>query len=151
MQRPEIEAEPLLEYEIVIVGQPALVPVRPSRESLEALTWISREEGSATRIASDAAMARLGILPRRRLELHDATYTDDGRALASSLHPWQGETLILIVIGAEALMWRSRERHRRRLVLPTLTDTHGRTARAGGEGAAAPGFTSAWIGSENCA
>jgi LysR family transcriptional regulator, transcriptional activator of the cysJI operon len=66
---PEIEAEPLLEYEIVIVGQPALVPIPPSRESLEAVTWISREEGSATRIASDAAMARLGIVPRRRLEL----------------------------------------------------------------------------------
>lgn len=66
---PEIETEPLLEYEIVIVGQPGLVPVRPSRESLEDLTWISREEGSATRIASDAAMARLGIVPRRRLEL----------------------------------------------------------------------------------
>jgi|HubBroStandDraft_6_1064221.scaffolds.fasta_scaffold34614_1 hypothetical protein len=28
---PEIEAEPLLEYEVVIVGQPAVVPVRPSR------------------------------------------------------------------------------------------------------------------------
>ena len=66
---PEIEAEPLLEYEIVIVGQPAIVPARSSRESLEALTWISREEGSATRIASDAAMARLGIVPRQRLEL----------------------------------------------------------------------------------
>jgi DNA-binding transcriptional LysR family regulator len=66
---PEIEAEPLLEHEIVIVGQPALVPARSSRENLEALTWISREEGSATRIASDSAMARLGIVPRCRLEL----------------------------------------------------------------------------------
>src|SRR5260221_5547395 len=66
---PEIEAEPLLENEIVIVGQPSVVPIPPSRKSLEALTWISREEGSATRIASDTAMARLGIVPRRRLEL----------------------------------------------------------------------------------
>src|SRR5947207_5023289 len=66
---PEIEAEPLLENEIVIVGRPGLVPSRPSRESLEFFTWISREEGSATRTASDAAMARLGIVPRRRLEL----------------------------------------------------------------------------------
>ena len=66
---PEIEAEPLLENEIAIVGRPALVPKRPSRESLESLTWISREEGSATRSASDQAMARLGIVPRRRLEL----------------------------------------------------------------------------------
>ena len=66
---PEIEAEPLLEDEIVIVGRPTLVAKRPSRESLEALTWIFREEGSATRNASERAMARLGIVPRRRLEL----------------------------------------------------------------------------------
>ncbi len=66
---PEIEAEPLLENEIAIVGRPALVPKRPSREGLESLTWISREEGSATRSASERAMARLGIVPRRRLEL----------------------------------------------------------------------------------
>ena len=66
---PEIEAEPLLENEIVIVGRPTLVRSRPSRENLESLTWISREEGSATRTASDEALARLGIVPRRRLEL----------------------------------------------------------------------------------
>lgn len=66
---PEIEAEPLLENEIVIVGLPSAVPNRPSRERLESLTWISREEGSATRAASEAALARLGILPRRRIEL----------------------------------------------------------------------------------
>ena len=66
---PEIETEPLLEYEVVIVGKSALVPRRPSRDSLEKLTWISREEGSATRISSDAGLARLGIVPRRRLEL----------------------------------------------------------------------------------
>ena len=66
---PELEVEPLLENEISVVGRRALVPKRPSRESLEGLTWISREQGSATRIASDAAMARLGIVPRQRLEL----------------------------------------------------------------------------------
>src|SRR5436190_16913287 len=66
---PEIEAEPLLENEIVIVGRPGFAPSRPTRENLESFTWISREEGSATRNASDAAMARLGIVPRRRLEL----------------------------------------------------------------------------------
>ena len=66
---PEIEAEPLLENEIVVVGNPALVPRRPSRENLEELTWISREEGSATRSLADKAMARLGIVPRRRLQL----------------------------------------------------------------------------------
>jgi DNA-binding transcriptional LysR family regulator len=66
---PEIEAEPLLENEIVIVGRPSLVPKRLSRANLESLTWISREEGSATRGTSEQAMARLGIVPRQRLEL----------------------------------------------------------------------------------
>jgi DNA-binding transcriptional LysR family regulator len=66
---PEIEAEPLLENEIVIVGRPTLVPSRPSRENLESLAWISREEGSATRAASDQSLARLGIVPHRRFEL----------------------------------------------------------------------------------
>jgi DNA-binding transcriptional LysR family regulator len=66
---PEIEAEPLLENEIALVGRPDLAPKRPSREHLEALTWISRQEGSATRNASDRALARLGIVPQRRLEL----------------------------------------------------------------------------------
>jgi DNA-binding transcriptional LysR family regulator len=66
---PEIEAEPLLENEIAIVGRLALVSKRPSRENLESLTWISREEGSATRSAAERAIARLGIVPRRRLEL----------------------------------------------------------------------------------
>lgn len=66
---PEIETTPLFEYDVPIVGKSALVPRRPSRESLERVTWISREEGSATRISSDAGLARLGIVPRRRLEL----------------------------------------------------------------------------------
>ena len=66
---PEIETEPLFEYDIVIVGKPALVPRRPSRDSFEKVTWISREDGSATRISSDAGLARLGIVPRHRLEL----------------------------------------------------------------------------------
>jgi DNA-binding transcriptional LysR family regulator len=66
---PEIEAEPLLENEIVVVANPAFVPRRPLRENLEELTWISREEGSATRSLADKAMTRLGIVPRRRLQL----------------------------------------------------------------------------------
>ena len=65
---PEIETEPLWDYEVVIVGKSALVPRRTSRDSLEKLTWISRQEG-ATRISSDAGLAQLGFVPRRRLEL----------------------------------------------------------------------------------
>src|SRR2546427_2689197 len=44
---PEIEAEPLIEDEVVIVGPPSFAGRRLSRDELEALTWISREEGSA--------------------------------------------------------------------------------------------------------
>ena len=66
---PEIVAEPILDNKIIVVGSPALVPEAPTREDLESLTWISREEGSAARSAADAAMARLGIVPRRRLAL----------------------------------------------------------------------------------
>jgi LysR family transcriptional regulator, transcriptional activator of the cysJI operon len=66
---PEIEIEPLLRNEIVVVGSRRLAARRLSRDQLESLTWISREEGSATRAAVEAAFADLGIAPKRRLEL----------------------------------------------------------------------------------
>ena len=66
---PEIDSERLLEYEVIIVGKRDLIPRRPSRDNLEKLTWISREEGAATRISSDAELARLGIVPAGRREL----------------------------------------------------------------------------------
>ena len=66
---PEIEAKPLIEDEIVIVGPPAFAGRRVSRDDLEAMTWISREEGSATRVIADHALADLGIMPSRRLAL----------------------------------------------------------------------------------
>jgi hypothetical protein len=47
-------------------------------------------------------------------------------ALASTLHPWQGETMILLILGAELMRWRDlrlwwRTRQWRRLALPVLT------------------------------
>jgi DNA-binding transcriptional LysR family regulator len=66
---PEIEIEPLLRNEIVVVGSRRLAARRLSRDQLESLTWISREEGSATRAVMEAAFADLGIAPKRRLEL----------------------------------------------------------------------------------
>jgi hypothetical protein len=49
-------------------------------------------------------------------------------ALAAALHPWQGETLILVILLAEALRWRDlllwwRTGQWRRLALPALTLT----------------------------
>jgi LysR family transcriptional regulator, transcriptional activator of the cysJI operon len=66
---PEVETEPLIEDEIVIVGPPKFARRRLTRDDLEELMWISREEGSATRVIADNALADLGIVPRRRLAL----------------------------------------------------------------------------------
>jgi DNA-binding transcriptional LysR family regulator len=66
---PEIEAEPLLQNETVVVGAPGLARRRLSRDQLESLTWISREEGSAARALVEAACADIGIAPKRRLAL----------------------------------------------------------------------------------
>ena len=66
---PELEAEPLFEDEIVVAGSPNISRRQLTRDNLEELTWISREEGSATRAIADNALADLGILPRRRLAL----------------------------------------------------------------------------------
>jgi DNA-binding transcriptional LysR family regulator len=66
---PELEAEPILEDEIVLVGPPALGGRRLRNRELEGLTWISREEGSSTRAAVEAARWQIGMHPVRTLEL----------------------------------------------------------------------------------
>ena len=66
---PEIEAEPLVEEEVVVVGPPQLAGRRMSRRDAEAVTWISPYEGSATQAAVEAAWADAGITPSGRLEL----------------------------------------------------------------------------------
>jgi|SRR5215470_6429700 len=65
----EIEAESLVEEEIVVVGPRALNGRWMSRRDAEAATWISPYEGSATQAAVQAAWADIGITPSRRLEL----------------------------------------------------------------------------------
>ncbi len=42
-------------------------------------------------------------------------------ALASMLHPWHGELLILIVLGGEVMLWRGRPRTLQQVKLPALT------------------------------
>jgi DNA-binding transcriptional LysR family regulator len=66
---PEISVEPLMQDEIVIAGPCSLSGKRLSRDDLESFTWISREEGSATRVVADNTLAELGIVPKRRLAL----------------------------------------------------------------------------------
>jgi DNA-binding transcriptional LysR family regulator len=66
---PELEAERLLEDEIVLVGPPPLASTRLRPRDLEAVTWISREEGSATRAAVETMRWQVGLRPVRTLEL----------------------------------------------------------------------------------
>jgi DNA-binding transcriptional LysR family regulator len=66
---PEIEAEPLVEEAIVVVGPSELAGRTISKREAEAATWISVYEGSATLAAVEAAWADSGITPSRRLEL----------------------------------------------------------------------------------
>jgi LysR family transcriptional regulator, transcriptional activator of the cysJI operon len=64
---PDLESERLVEDEIVVVAAPALARRRLTSRAAEELTWIAREEGSATRAAVEAAWRDLGISPKRRL------------------------------------------------------------------------------------
>jgi DNA-binding transcriptional LysR family regulator len=64
----ELEASSLVDDEIVVVAAPGEGNGRSVRD-VAAATWVSREEGSATRAALEAAWRDLGIMPRSRLEL----------------------------------------------------------------------------------
>jgi LysR family transcriptional regulator, transcriptional activator of the cysJI operon len=64
----ELEAVPLVEDEVVLVGSPALGGRRVRPKDLEQLTWISREEGSATRAAVEAARWQMGLHAVRTLQ-----------------------------------------------------------------------------------
>ena len=66
---PELESEPLLEDDVVLVGSPTLSGRRLRPRDLEGLTWVSREEGSATRAAVESARWQMGLHVVRRLEL----------------------------------------------------------------------------------
>jgi DNA-binding transcriptional LysR family regulator len=66
---PELEAEPLLDDEVVLAGPPTLGGRRLVPRDLEGLTWVTREEGSATRASVEAARWQMGLQTVRSLEL----------------------------------------------------------------------------------
>ena len=68
---PDLEVEPLVEDDIVVVGASSGDDPAGSVRELERRTWVWREEGSATRLAVEQAMANLGIRPTRHLTLPD--------------------------------------------------------------------------------
>jgi len=65
----ELTVEPLFDDQLVLVGAPSLArgPLWPG--DLNDLLWVHREEGSATRVAWEAALHAIGAAPRRRLAL----------------------------------------------------------------------------------
>jgi predicted ATPase/DNA-binding transcriptional LysR family regulator len=65
----ELESESLVEDELVLAGPPALGGRRLRPQDLAGQTWISREEGSSTRAAVEAARWQLGLHAVRTLEL----------------------------------------------------------------------------------
>ena len=65
----ELDAEALAEDDVVLVGPPSLGGSRVRTRDLERLTWISREEGSATRAAVETARWQLGLRVVGTLEL----------------------------------------------------------------------------------
>ena len=64
---PELDADALVEDEIVIVAAPSVARRISRPKDLDGLTWIAREEGSSTRAVVEAAWADLGISPSHRL------------------------------------------------------------------------------------
>jgi DNA-binding transcriptional LysR family regulator len=57
----ELEGEELVEDEVVLVGPRSLGDRRLGPADLQRLTWVSREEGSATRAAVEAARWEMGL------------------------------------------------------------------------------------------
>ena len=66
---PELDAEALVEDHIVLVGGAAFAGRAVTRRELETLLWITREEGSSTRLAVEGARVRMGLHPVRTLDL----------------------------------------------------------------------------------
>jgi DNA-binding transcriptional LysR family regulator len=66
---PELEAEDLVEDDVVLVGPLSLAGRRLAPKELESSTWVSREEGSATRAAVEAARWQIGLHAVRELHL----------------------------------------------------------------------------------
>lgn len=65
----ELQTETLTQDDVVLIGEPAMAERRYQVRDLLGLTWISREEGSATRRVMEAAWNDLGITPRAWLAL----------------------------------------------------------------------------------
>ena len=129
---PEIEAESLVEEEIVLVGAPGVGGRWISRREAEAATWIAPSEGSATRAAVEAAWADLGITARHRLELPNweavklAVARGDGLAGCSEFtvaaEIRAGTLAVVLLRGWKVRRMLSIVRHREAVLTPTARE-----------------------------
>jgi predicted ATPase/DNA-binding transcriptional LysR family regulator len=135
---PELESEPLVEDEVVLVGPARLAGRRLRAKELEGETWISREEGSATRAALEAARWQVGLRAMRTLELpsweavklavaHGAGIAamsrfaldpaaDDGRVAVLDVPRWRLERTISLVTARDVPLTPPAERFRELLL-----------------------------------
>jgi DNA-binding transcriptional LysR family regulator len=67
--RPDLDVEPIFDDDLVLVAAPTVAKSKLRPGDLDDLLWIHREEGSATRVALEAALRAIGAAPRRRLAL----------------------------------------------------------------------------------
>jgi DNA-binding transcriptional LysR family regulator len=67
--RSDLDVEPIVDDNLVLVCSPSLATTRLRPGDLDDLLWVHREEGSATRVALEAALRAIGAAPRRRLAL----------------------------------------------------------------------------------
>ena len=67
--RSDLDVEPIVDDNLVLVCAPSLGTSRLRPGDLDELLWVHREEGSATRVALEAALRAIGAAPRRRLAL----------------------------------------------------------------------------------
>jgi DNA-binding transcriptional LysR family regulator len=67
--RSDLDVEPIVDDDIVLVAAPTIAKSRLRPGDLDDLLWVHREEGSATRVALEAALRAIGAAPRRRLAL----------------------------------------------------------------------------------
>jgi hypothetical protein len=91
----EVElVEPIVDDGLVLVTAPTLWRTRRRPGQLDDLLWVHREEGSATRVALEAALRAIGAAPRRRL----------------ALPSWEAITLVVAtaVRSPRSAGWRSR-------------------------------------------
>jgi predicted ATPase len=99
---PELDSEPLLEDEVVLVGPLRLAGRRLRAKELEGETWISREEGSATRAAVEAARWQIGLrsvrTPNSTLPAPQAELLGRERELAQVLDLLRREDVRLVTL-----------------------------------------------------